>query len=653
VATHLQFLLLGLGSGAVIAALALGVVVTHRASHVVNFAHGAIGTYLAFAYYEFRATGDLVHPLLLPGVPERFHLLDRPTVASALLVATILGAAVGALCYLLVFRWLRLAPPLARIVASLGLMTYLIGIMDLRFQSGAVAFQIEGPLPTDVVEFLGIRSPVDRYLLAGFVVVAALVVSALSRFTTFGLATRATAENETGAVLLGISADRVGILNWVLAAVLAGTTMILAAPVTRLDPATTSLLIVPALGAALLGRFDEIWVTVAAGLGIGMVQSELLNVQTEWDWLPDVGLQQGAPFLLVLIALVLRGDRTPGRGDLTPRVRLPAAPEPRHTITVTAVVLGAAAVALFGLDGQWRLGIILTAIAAVLTLSVIVLTGFVGQVSLATFALAGTAAFATVRASDDLGLGFPWAPLVGVAVATAIGTLAGLPAIRVRGMTLAIASLAAAVAIEELVFKWDWFTGGIAGSRVTPAQLFGIDLDINAPGDAFPREAFGLFVLAVLFLAMVLVVNLRRSATGRQWLAVRANERAAEAVGISAPRAKLSANGVASLLAGVGGVLTAYQSTIVSSSSFGALDSLVVVAIGYLAGIAAPAAALAAGVLTEGGLLTVAMDQVSDDASRYQFAVNGLVLIVAAIRFPAGLVGTIGRRSRPAPAVTP
>ena len=190
------------------------------------------------------------------------------------------------------------------------------------------------------------------------------------------------------------------------------------------------------------------------------------------------------------------------------------------------------------------------------------------------------------------------------------------------------------------MFKWRWLSGGIGGAQVEPAAIPGVSFDISARGAAFPREEFGLLCLGVMLLAMVVTVNLRRSATGRQWLAVRANERAAEAIGISAPRVKLTANAVASFLAGVGGALTAYQNTFVSAGSFTALKSLVVVAMAYLAGIAAPVAALVAGALTEKGLLTVTMDQLNDEASKYQFAVNGLVLIIAAIKFPSGIVGT-------------
>jgi ABC-type branched-subunit amino acid transport system permease subunit len=503
----------------------------------------------------------------------------------------------------------------------------------------------DGPLPHGVVEFAGIRSFADRYWLAAIVVVAALLLALVARVTNFGLATRASAENESGAALQGISADRIGVLNWVLAAVLAALAMVLAAPITPISPSTTPLLIVPALGAALLGRFRSIVVTVAAGLGIGMVQSEILALQSDWDWLPNVGLHTGVPFLLILLALAFGRGRALGRGEVVTS-HLPPSPEPRSTILIGGIVLALAAGATLVLDSQWRLAIVLSAIAAIMALSVIVLTGFVGQISLATFALAGIAAFTMVRVTDGLHLPFPLAPMVGVLVAVGIGTLAALPAIRVRGLTLAIASLAAAVAVEELLFGWQWFTGGLGGTAVPSPSLGPLDLGIQAVGDAYPRRAFGLLALLVLFGCLVVVVNLRRSRTGWQWLAVRANERAAEATGISARRAKLSANAVAAALSGVGGTLIAYQSQFVSKDSFGALESLIVVAIGYLAGIATPIAALVAGALADGGLLTELLDRIDDDASAYQFAVNGLLLMFAAVRFPAGILGVTSRRLR-------
>ena len=637
---HLTYLALGLGSGAVIALLGLGVLVTYRASGVINFAHAALGMYVGFAYYELRQSGDLVLPVL--GFPDRVHIIDRPTVITAAGVCLLLAAAVGAIVYLLIFRPLRPAPPLARVVASLGLMAYLIGIVGLRFEgAAATTLRLDGPLPSDLRTVLGVQAPTDRWLLGVLTLAIATGLWALYRYTAFGLATRASAESEEGALLLGLAPTPIGLVNWMLAVAIGAIAVIAAAPVTGLDPTGTSLLIVPALGAALLGRFEAVWLTVFAGLGIGMLQSELFNVQRTSDWLPEIGIQQGVPFLVVLIALMWRGSTLPGRDALSVG-RLPPALAPTHTIAVTALASVAGIVGLYALDSEWRLAIIISAIAAITALSIIVLTELVGQMSLATFALAGTAAFAMIRSAESLGLPFPFAPILGIGVAVVVGTLAGLPAFRVRGLTLAVATLAASIAIEELLFKWSWFSGGASGSTVPEPSIFGIDLGISAVGDAYPKQAFGVLVLLCMFGSMVVVVNLRQRSTGRRWLAVRANERAAEAAGVSAVRAKLTANALASGLAGLSGVLIAYERQAISGSSFAALQSLFAMAIAYLAGIATPVAALLAGVLTAGGLLTILLDTLSEGSSKYQFTMNGLLLIVVAVRFPAGVIGTFG-----------
>ena len=640
--SHLTFLFLGLGAGAVIAALGLGIVITHRASGIINFAHASIGAFIALGYYEFRATGDLVLPVL--GLPDRVHLLDRPTTATALVVVLLYAVLIGIVLYWLIFRTLRGASPLAGLAASLGLMLYFITLGGLRFDNlGATALVIEGPLPDDLVTIGGVVAPADRYWLAAIVIVAALVLWAGYRFTRLGLSTRAVAEDHVAASLLGISPHPVGMWNWAIATVFAGGALILAAPIIRLDPTTSSLLIIPALAAALPGRFDRLGLTVAFGLGIGMLQSEILNLQTDWTWLPDVGLQQGIPFLVILVTLLVRGDVLPGRAAAT-EPHLPAPVDHKCSIQVFVAVGAFSVLALLFLDGSWRLGVIVSSITAVMALSVVVLTGFVGQISLATYALAGLAAFAMVRFSEDLGLPFPIAPILGALVAVAVGCVAGFAALRTRGMTLAIATLAAAVTIEELLFRWSWFTGGFEGAAVDPPSILGFDLRISAPGGDFPRPAFGILVAVVLLLLGVGVVMLRRANTGKRWLALRSNERAAAASGMYVARVKLEAFAVASFMAGIGGTLLAYRRELVTTSSFGVIDSIVVLAITYVAGVATPLGALLAGVFAAGGLLTVGMEELSPGSTDVQMAVNGIMLIVVAIRFPSGVLGAQRRR---------
>lgn len=584
-------------------------------------------------------------PLL--GLPSSIRLpgLPRPTAAAALAVTLVLAAAMGAFLALVVYRPLRRSSPLARMVASLGVLLYLIAVIDLRFPSqGATGVTIEPLLPTRIVQIGSLRIPADRFWLAGLVAVTTLVLWVLYRRTHFGIATRAVAENERAAVMLGVRAEPISVGNWVLASVLAALAVILAAPVTRLGATTTSLLIVPAIAAALVARFTSLWGAAVAAIAIGMAQSELQNLRLRWDWLPDVGLQQGVPIVVIIVALAIGAGGLPARGELG-SVRLPSA----RLAERAEWIVGAAVVAGLGMawwgSSQWRSGVAISAIAVVMSLSVVVATGFVGQISLATSAFAGLAAFSLVKMTNGWGLPFPIAPLAASLVAVGFGVLIGLPAVRVRGLTLAMATLAGALAIEQLVFQWSWFTGGVEGTTVEPPRLAGIDLGIAALGDAYPRRAFVVMVVLVAGLVTVALVRLRRGTTVRRWLAVRGNERAAAALGIPAARVKLGAFALSAFLAGLAGTLLAYQRQTLSVSSFESLSAIVVLAITYLAGIATPLGALVAGVLASGGVLTVAL---GDSASKYQFAVNGLLLVVAAIALPDGLVGrrSAAERSR-------
>ena len=630
--------MLGVGGGAVVAVLALGLVVTYQSSGVVNFAHAALGTYSAFAFTNFRSTGRLVWPVF--GVPD-LDLGGRPTVITAMLAVIVLAGVIGLVLAVLVYRPLRLGSPLARMVASLGVMLYLIEVCATRFgPRGATSLVIRSVLPDGLVR-LGDRIAIyqDRLWLAGVAVVSAVVLAAIGRFTRFGLATRAVAENERAAVMLGVRAEVVAAFNWVLASMLAAMAMILAAPITKLQPVETSMLVVPAIAAALVARFSSPLLAVGAALAIGMIQSEILYLQTIWAWLPDVGLQQGVPLVVILAVLALRAGALPARGTLG-QIRLPSVAIPRGAGAFVVVAGALAGVVMWFGSSQWRTALIITAIGSLSALSVVITTGYVGQISLATSAFAGVSAFVLVKLSTEWGLGFPWAPLLATVVATLLGTAIGLPALRVRGLTLAMATLAAALAVENLVFPWSWLTGGVAGTTVPAPRLPGLDLDIQAIGDSYPRRAFGLMVIVVATLILWFAVQFGRSATARRWLAVRSNERAAAAIGVAVSRVKLQSFAMSAFIAGIAGALVAYQQRTLSVGSFGAFGSIVLVAIVYLAGIGTPLGALLAGIMASGGVLTVAMGQ---DASRYQFAVNGVMLVVAAVLLPDGIVGRLTR----------
>jgi len=611
-----------------------------------------MGMYTAFVYfglrdYDLRSSergGDLVLPII--GLPTRVHVVDRPTVFTALVIALVVAALLGVIVYGLVFRPLRNAPALARVVGSLGVFLYLQSVMQLRTAetgAGSSSLQLTSLLPDGVVHVGSAVVPVSSFVLAGIAIAVALGLGALFRYTRFGLATRAAAENEKGAVLTGISPDRLGFLNWAIASVLAGAAVICIAGITsKLDPVETSLLVVPALAAALLGGLDGFALTTVAGLAIGMGQSVLATFQSRAEWLPDAlpngGLREALPVVLIIVAITVRGARLPTREAILDS-RLPAAPAPRRHVPVTIVLAAAAIAALLTLDAQWRLAIVVSTIAALIALSTVVITGYVGQISLAQYAFAGLAAFTTAKLAIS-GVGFPWAPLLAVSLTLAVGLLVGLPAVRVRGMTLAVATIGAAVAIEQLVFNAPDLNGL---SDVPRPRLLGIDLGFLAPGADNFRAAFGILAVVVLALAMLAVANLRRSVTGLRWLAVRSNERAAAAAGVSVAATKLGAFAVSSVLAGLGGALLAYELPALSPQQFMVVGALAVLALCFLGGIATLSGALIAGVLASGGILTHLQGGATGNASSYQFAVSGIALIVVAVLYPDGIAIGIRR----------
>lgn len=610
-----------------------------------------MGMYIAYVYYGLRnfdvasaeRGGDLVLPII--GFPTHVHIVDRPTVVTALLIALVVAVILGVLVYALVFRPLRNAPPLARVIASLGVFLYLQSVMQLRSSvigAGSASLQLKSLLPSGVVHLGDAVVPTSSFLLAGFAIVAAIGLTGVYRFTRFGLATRAASEHETGAMLTGLSPDRLGFLNWIIATVFAGLAVILFAGVSgRLDPTETSLLVVPALAAALLGGLDSFAIATVAGLGISMAQSALgtFQARTDWlpDWLPNGGLRQALPVVLILVAISIRGAHLPTRESLV-EGRLSASPVPRRPLLATILLVGAGVIALFTLDELWRLAIVVSVIAAIIALSSVVLTGYVGQISLAQFAFAGLAAFTTAKLAVS-GVAFPWAPMLAVALTVVVGVLVGLPAVRVRGMTLAVATIGAAIAIEELVFNSPSLNGL---THVPRPRLFGIDFGFLGIGADNFRPEFGILALVALGASGLAVANWRRSPTGLRWLAVRSNERAAAASGINVSATKLNAFAVSSMLAGVGGALLAYELPALSPQEFMVVGALAVLALCYLGGIASISGALIAGLLASGGIVTQLQGGATAKASSYQFAVTGIVLIAVVILLPDGL--SVGAR---------
>ena len=644
----LLFSLLGLGSGALIAGIALGVVLTYRGSGIINLATGGVAMFAGYAFWAL--TTDLLHLSTVP----------------ALLLSLVIVLALGVAIELVAFRPLRTAPPLAKLVSSLGVLLVLQASMLLAF--GTTAQPEPSVLPQNTVKLLGAVIPVDRFILTGIVIVLAAALAALYRFTLFGLATRAASENEVFAMLSGLSPNRLSMINTLLASAIAGGIGILAASITQLDTETLPLQIVPALAAALLAGFTSFGIACAAGIGLGIIGS-LLQYVTSLSWFPTAGgvalpgVYELVVFVLIVLFMYLRGASLPSRGELVEQ-RLPEAPRPRRLAVTAPVVAVVCAVALVVLPFDFREALVNTMIGTLIALSLVVITGFMGQISVVQLTLAGVSGFTISHLAVNAGIAFPIAPLLGAGVALILGLITAASALRVRGVSLAVVTLAAVVAITNFGFVNTTWGGGQTGSPVPEPKLLGLDLGPRAGfrglDGNLPSPVFGWVVLAVTVGLCVLVGLLRRGSLGQRMLAVRSNERAAAAVAIDPRVVKFIAFGISSVIAGLAGALYAYNFSSVSADRFDPFTALSLIAFAYAGGITLISGAVFAGLISTQALFPYALDKWLGINGNWFLLFGGAILIVTLIQNPEGVAGAFYRRTHrrhaveregPAPAV--
>jgi ABC-type branched-subunit amino acid transport system permease subunit len=366
-----------------------------------------------------------------------------------------------------------------------------------------------------------------------------------------------------------------------------------------------------------------------------MGQSLTIKMLSVWTWLPQQGLPDALPFILIVVAMTLLTPAISARGESVMQ-RLPALGLPRAPYMAAAGCFLAGTIALTLLHGSLRNALISSFVFTCLSLSLVVLTGYIGQISLAQIAFAGVSGFVLTHLVSSWGLGFPLAPLLASLAAIPLGLVVGLPALRLRGVNLAVVTLAAATTIDALVFNLAGFTGGLEGRSVANPTLFGWDLGISK-GNAYPRVIFGVLVLAIVCLVGVMVARLRRSPTGRTMIAIRSNERAAAAAGINVARTKLTAFALSSWIAGIGGVLYAYETQTVSGPTFGVFTSLNLVAVTFIAGIGRISGAAFAGIMMSSNGLFVAFLDEKFNVGKYSLLVAGILLTLTAIKQPEGV----------------
>jgi ABC-type branched-subunit amino acid transport system ATPase component/ABC-type branched-subunit amino acid transport system permease subunit len=612
----LRFAILGFGAGAVYAVTALGVVLVYRGSGVVNFAHGAIGMVGAFIFYNHRESGTAT--------------------PVAWLLALGFGAVVGAGIHLLVMRPLRRAPAISRLVATLGIFAILFAWAHQRYgDSPRIVAKL---LPVEnVVEVLpDITIGEDRVMLLAIGVGLTIVLTLVYRFTRFGLATSAVAESRRATAAQGISPDVIATANWALGSMLAVLAAVLVVNIAGLSVVGLTLLVVPALAAALVGGFRSFPLTLLGGLLIGVLQSEIAWLQTyltqhEGHVVTLDGWAESVPFLVIILVLVVLGRSLPLRGEATERPPEVGARRVRPVVLVPLVVVAVLLVS-FVFSTTVVEAVTTSAAFGVIVLSLVLVTGFTGQLSLAQFALAGMGGWIAAALVANEGAPFWVAAVCGVLGAVPVGVLVGLPSLRTRGVNLAVATLGLAVVIQAWVLGNADRTGGITGLDIGAPDLFGLDIDpLRHP------ERYALLAVALLVVAGLCVANVRRGRAGRRLVAVRSNERAAAALGISVFGAKLYAFGLSAAIAGIGGVLIVFRRpTAVFLPTFSVFESIFVVVYAVIGGIGFVIGSVIGGAIAPGAFVTSLFGDVFDDTESVQVAL-GFVLIAVLLLVPDGL----------------
>ncbi len=605
-----QTLLIGATSGLAYAILAAGLVLIYRATKVINFAHGEIGAFCA-----------ALLAILVLDHDWNFFL--------ALATVLLAGAVVGAIVELLIVRRLSRAPRLALLVAT-------IGIAQLMFVCQLLLPGVDNvaPYPSPVgrsidVGGLVLRSP--HFMVIAFVPATIAGLAVFLNRTPYGIAIRAAAENPDRAELSGISTKRMSTLVWVLAAVLAVLTAVLVNPLrgtivglpaAALGPS----LLLRALAAALVGRMTSLPLALLGGVGIGIGEAVVFSNSG------TPGLADALLFLLVLTLVLLQRTEMGKAALPTASVARPVPSQLRSVWWVRRMV---PLTCLFGLALALVLPLLLSApsqtfalsrmlLFAMVGLSVTVLTGWAGQLSLGQFAFAGLGAYVTAGLT---GRGVPF--LTAVAYAAVAGVIAalliGFPALRVRGLFLAATTLGFAVAARSWLFEADVFLGQETVAFMPRSSVFGVDLT--------SQRAYYYLCLIALVMSLYLVARLRSSGVGRTIIATKDNEAAASSFAVSPAAAKLSAFAVAGGLAALAGGLLAGLYVQFDPATFGPEKSLQIVAMVVIGGLGSVAGAVL------GAVYVVGMPAALGASDTVALLTSGMGLLLLLLYLPSGLAG--------------
>src|SRR5437588_1655 len=619
------YTVIGITLGGIYALAAIGLVLIYRVSGVLNFAQGAVSMFSAFVAYQIST------------------VMGAPAVVG-LLAAIGAGGAIGSVIERFTSRPLAGRSALSKVVVTIG------WLLVLQTAAGLIWGQTAYHRPVQLVSIHGFTFP-GTSVIVGWdefttIVVAlglAFGTAAVLRWTTFGTSMRAVADDPDSARLWGINVNRVMAVSWVAGSAMGAIAGVLITPRINFDPISLTIIVIDAFTAALIGRLTSLPWTVVGAMFLGLAETypRLFSA--------NAGAGDAVTFALVLLTLaILFRPRT----RLAQRISagreyppVPAGDNPPVRRLAVAASIGVALVVPLLLSGYYQSLAAYSLIVGLIVLSLVVLTGLVGQVSFCQYSFAAIGAFTVGSLVGGHGWSFWPALLLGVVFSIVVGVLVGIPALRLSGLFLAILTIAVALFFDKFVLApgtWDSFSGGISSWSLGRPSFLGISL-----AGAY---AFYLFTLAVFLVASLAVWNLSRSKTGRVLRAIRNSEIAAATSGVSLTAWKLAAFGVSAGLAGLAGGLLAAGIGSVSAGAYTFQQSLADVAVAFAVGGRVVRAAAVGGIFLIFGpeLLTH-----TPLPTLWFPLIVGSILIVQVILTPQGLVPDwqerFRRRFPPAP----
>lgn len=603
--------------GSLNALLAIGLVLIYRTNRIINFAQGALGAIAAnLAQTLFQIHGWGFFPSVLVGI------------ASAVLLSSLVEVTI--------IRRFSRSPRLILTVATIGV-AQVLGAVELAVPS-VLGYRFEEikrfTTPFSFrFYFGGVFFRADHAVVLVAVPLMIVALYAFLRRTGYGLAARALAEKSDRARLLGVRARRVSLMVWALAGALSGVAAILRASITEIPVATASgnAILLRALAAAAIGRMESMTVAFVASVLLSVLEQQIYFA------LGKSGPIDGVLLAAIIVSLLLqrrRGklDDTTSSWQLVQELRpvpkelrrLPEVRFLRWALAVAGIALCFVLPVISSPSRIYLVGVVF--IYAMIGISLTMLTGWAGQVSLGQWALVGVGSFVAGRlATASHPSGFLTtllaAGLAGMAVAVAIG----LPALRIRGLFLAVTTMAFAIAAQSWIFQLDW----LAVPETIPRPVAFGRYDLNS------ERAFYWVCLVGLVATTFVARNLRRSRFGRVLIAIRDNEREVQAMALSPARAKLAAFAVSGFVAGTAGALYAYSQQVVNSTRYPPIASLHVFTMAVIGGVGSLSGALLGAIAIQG--------------TRYflpgymQYFVTGIGLLVMLLVFPGGLGQVLSR----------